>query len=166
MESKTEGTIWKSIQNCVRDSCQKWPCILFWANCPENKQWPTLFLLVGISNKRYFQNGLLIRPLASPLWLFFHRRLRQDLRLLVHPQTHQGTARNADLSDLCTQTLQRNVHFHIEYYVTKYQVPDSKTKWNYRCYWVCNDPSSNFFFKTYHILGLQRQSKLFWDSFW
>ena len=38
MESKTEGTMWQSIQNCVRDSCQKWPCILSWTNYRENKQ--------------------------------------------------------------------------------------------------------------------------------
>ena len=32
MESKTEGTIWKNIRNCLRNRCQKWPCILFGAN--------------------------------------------------------------------------------------------------------------------------------------
>ena len=38
MESKTEGTMWKSIKNCVRKRSQKWCCILFWANHRENKQ--------------------------------------------------------------------------------------------------------------------------------
>ena len=40
--SKTEGTMWKSIKNCVRYRCRKWPCILFGANHRENKQWYTL----------------------------------------------------------------------------------------------------------------------------
>ena len=39
MESKTEGTIWKGIENFVRNWCQKWPCILFGAIYRENKQW-------------------------------------------------------------------------------------------------------------------------------
>ena len=38
MESKTEGTIWKGIENCVRNWSQKWPCILFGAIYRENKQ--------------------------------------------------------------------------------------------------------------------------------
>ena len=42
MESKTEGTMWKSIKNCVRNRCQKWPCILFGVNYQENKQWTEL----------------------------------------------------------------------------------------------------------------------------
>ena len=40
MASKTEGTMWKSIKNCIRNGCPKWPCILFWAIYRENKQWP------------------------------------------------------------------------------------------------------------------------------
>ena len=39
MESRTEGTMWKGIENCVRNWCQKWPCILFGAIYRENKQW-------------------------------------------------------------------------------------------------------------------------------
>ena len=39
MESKTEGTMWKSIKNYIRNWCQKWPCILFGAIYQENKQW-------------------------------------------------------------------------------------------------------------------------------
>ena len=39
MESKTEGTMWKSIKNYIRNWCQKWPCILFGAIYRENKQW-------------------------------------------------------------------------------------------------------------------------------
>ena len=39
MESKTEGTIWKSITICIRNWCQKWPYILFEAIYRENKRW-------------------------------------------------------------------------------------------------------------------------------
>ena len=39
MESKTEGTTWKSIKNYIRNWCQKWCCILFGAIYRENKQW-------------------------------------------------------------------------------------------------------------------------------
>ena len=38
MESKTEGTTWKSIKNYIRNWCQKWCCILFGAIYRENKQ--------------------------------------------------------------------------------------------------------------------------------
>ena len=43
MESKTKGTIRKSIKNCTRNRCQKWPCILFEVIYWENKQWWVLF---------------------------------------------------------------------------------------------------------------------------
>ena len=39
MESKTEGTTWKSIKNYIRNWCQKWCCILFGVIYRENKQW-------------------------------------------------------------------------------------------------------------------------------
>ena len=39
MESRTEGTMWKSIKNCTRNWCQKWPCILYGVIYWENKQW-------------------------------------------------------------------------------------------------------------------------------
>ena len=42
MESKTEGTTWKSIKNYIRNWCQRWPCILFGAVYRENKQWHIL----------------------------------------------------------------------------------------------------------------------------
>ena len=48
MESKTEGTMWKIKQNCIRDSYQKWPCILFRANYPENKQCLASLLLKNV----------------------------------------------------------------------------------------------------------------------
>ena len=64
-EGKTEGTMWKSIQNCVRDSCQKWPCILFWANYPENKQcmvisrfWSVLFCTGSSKSNKTGNNSL------------------------------------------------------------------------------------------------------------
>ena len=49
MESKTEGTMWKSIKNCLKNRCQKWPCILFGANYQENKQCHALKQLVWCS---------------------------------------------------------------------------------------------------------------------
>ena len=38
MESKTEGTTWKSIKNYIRNWCQNWCCILFGDIYRENKQ--------------------------------------------------------------------------------------------------------------------------------
>ena len=38
MESKTEGTMWKSIKSWIRNRCQKWRCILFGITYHENKK--------------------------------------------------------------------------------------------------------------------------------
>ena len=58
MESKTEGTTWKSIKNYIRNWCQKWCCIFLGAIYRENKQWQgfrsigwTITILPGLQQR-------------------------------------------------------------------------------------------------------------------
>ena len=91
MESKTEGTIWKSIKNCLRNRCQKWPCILFRANHRENKKWGVQHLMqIKRFHKKISPVKLLITKIIhfsagaiSPMWT---KKVRHAITFGCHPR--------------------------------------------------------------------------------
>ena len=67
IESKTEGTTWKSIKNYIRNWCQKWCCILFGAIYRENNQWnkqslKNRSLYQGLQKARFAHYKILVSP--------------------------------------------------------------------------------------------------------
>ena len=120
MESKTEGTMWKSIKNCVRNWCQKWPCILFGANYRENKQCcpsDTLTKIWCISlNCCSFHKYHPFCPLAVAHWIspltFFNRQNLLKSYLGLFRATEVVSLNNASPCYLPTKltTVEADIH--------------------------------------------------------